>query len=275
MLARPTLSAPAARSRVWNVGASLTSVMLPVSDQNPTRTFPFVNYLLIALNVLVFAGQWFLFSTGGEAAISGLGLVPARFSQNPVGELGALFGSMFLHGSLSHLGGNMLYLYIFGDNVEDAMGHFRYLLFYLACGFIAALAQVVVAPMSTIPMVGASGAIAGALGGYMVLYPRAPITVVNPVPLFWLFFGLFVQVPAWLAIGVWFLPNIFNALVQQSAEGGIAFAAHVGGFLAGILLVRVAVKGRKRIERGRWSGWRAPPRRSARASWSSPSRSWY
>ncbi|HET9929467.1 MAG TPA: rhomboid family intramembrane serine protease [Polyangiaceae bacterium] len=250
--------------------------MLPISDQNPTRTFPFVNYLLIALNVLVFGWQYLLFSTGGEAAVSGLGLVPARFSQNPVGELGNLFASMFMHGSLGHIAGNMLYLYIFGDNVEDAMGHFRYIVFYLACGFIAALAQVVVAPMSPLPMVGASGAIAGALGGYILLYPRAPVTVLNPILPLWLLFGLFFQLPAWLAIGIWFVPNILNALVEESTAGGIAFFAHIGGFVAGMLLVRVATRGRRRIDRGRWSGWRAPPRRPTRGSWSAnTSRSWY
>lgn len=250
--------------------------MLPIGDQNPTRTFPFVNYALIAVNVLVFAWQYLLIAAGGEAAIApGLGLVPARFTLNPLGELGSVFGSMFMHGSVGHLAGNMLYLYIFGDNVEDAMGHVRYVFFYLLCGLVGALAQVAVAPMSTIPMVGASGAIAGVLGGYLVLYPRAPVTVLNPILPLWLFLGLFITLPAWFAIGTWFLPNIWNALVQQSEEGGIAFFAHIGGFVAGMLLVRGAVKGRRRIDRGRWHGWRPPPRAS-RASWSAnTSRSWY
>lgn len=251
--------------------------MFPIGDRNPTRSFPFVNYALIALNVAVFAWQYFLIATGGEAALApGLGLVPARFTLNPVGELGSVFTSMFMHGSVGHLAGNMLYLYIFGDNVEDAMGHARYVLFYLTCGVVAALAQVAMGPTSTIPMVGASGAIAGALGGYLVLYPRAPVTVLNPIPLLWLFFGLFITLPAWFAIGTWFVPNILSALVADTSEGGIAFFAHIGGFVAGMLLVRGAVKGRPRLDRGRWSGWRAPPRRSSRASWSAnTSRSWY
>ena len=181
-----------------------------------------------------------------------------------------------MHGGVGHLAGNMLYLWIFGDNVEDAMGHVRYALFYLACGVIAAFAQVAMDPSSTIPMVGASGAIAGALGGYLILYPRAPVTVINPVPILWLFLGLFITLPAWFAIGTWFLPDILSVLVEQRGEGGIAFFAHIGGFIAGMLLVRRAVKGRPRIDRGRWSGWRPPPRGSSRGSWSAnTSRSWY
>jgi membrane associated rhomboid family serine protease len=239
--------------------------MLPIGDQNPTRSFPFVNYLLIAANVLAFVWDYSVLAAGGEAGIaSGLALVPARFTANPLGELGSVFTSMFMHGGLGHIGGNLLYLYIFGDNVEDAMGHVRYLLFYLCCGVVAALAQVAMDPTSTIPMVGASGAIAGALGAYLVLYPRAPITVVNPVLPLWLLFGIFLTVPAWLAIGIWFLPNIWSVLMQPAAEGGIAFFAHIGGFVAGMLLVRGAVRGRRRIDRGRWSGWRGP----SRPSWS-------
>jgi membrane associated rhomboid family serine protease len=251
--------------------------MLPIGDRNPTRTFPFVNYVLIVTNVLVFAWQFLLIAGGGEAALSpGFGLVPARFTANPIAELGSVFSSMFMHGGVGHLAGNMLYLWIFGDNVEDAMGHVRYALFYLACGVIAAFAQVAMDPSSTIPMVGASGAIAGALGGYLILYPRAPVTVINPVPILWLFLGLFITLPAWFAIGTWFLPNILSVLVEQRSEGGIAFFAHIGGFIAGMLLVRRAVKGRPRIDRGRWSGWRPPPRGSSRGSWSAnTSRSWY
>ncbi|MGC4090686.1 MAG: rhomboid family intramembrane serine protease [Polyangiaceae bacterium] len=247
--------------------------MFPIGDQNPTRTVPFVNYALIAANIAVFVWQYILYATGGEAGMSAdLALVPARFTANPLAGLGMLFTSMFMHGGWGHLGGNMLYLYIFGDNVEDAMGHVRYALFYLACGVGAALAQVGMDPSSTIPMVGASGAIAGALGGYLVLYPRAPITVINPVPLLWLLIGLFVTLPAWLAIGSWFLMNLWNALTQPNGGGGVAFVAHVGGFIVGMLSVRLVVRGRRPIDRGRWTGWRPP----ARSSWSAnSSRSWY
>ncbi|MFZ5895854.1 MAG: rhomboid family intramembrane serine protease [Myxococcota bacterium] len=235
-----------------------------------------MNYVLIVLNVVVFVWQYLLIAAGGEAALTpDLALIPARFTQSPLAEAGSVFTSMFMHGGWGHLAGNMLYLWIFGDNVEDAMGHLRYILFYLMCGVLAALAQVAMDPISTIPMVGASGAIAGALGGYLVLYPRAPVTLLNPVLPLWLFLGLFITVPAWLAISVWFLPNIWNALLQQSSDSGIAFFAHIGGFVAGMLLVRGAVKGRRRIDKGRWTGWRPPPR-AQRPSWSAnTSRSWY
>jgi membrane associated rhomboid family serine protease len=246
--------------------------MLPIGDQNPTRTFPFVNYLFLGLNAAAFAWEFMLLSAGGEAwVIPGYGLVPARFVNDPLGEAFTIFTSMFMHGGLGHLASNMLFLYIFGDNVEDAMGHFRYFFYYLACGVAAALVQVAVGPHSTVPMVGASGAIAGALGGYLVLHPRAPITVLNPVLPLWLFFGIFFVVPAWLMIGFWFLGNLFSGIVGlgDMASGGVAFFAHIGGFVAGLLLVRGAVGGRKPPDRGRWDGWR-PPNRPARA-WSSRS----
>ncbi|HLV67685.1 MAG TPA: rhomboid family intramembrane serine protease [Polyangiaceae bacterium] len=235
--------------------------MLPIGDQNPTRGTPFVNYLLLFANIAAFVWQYLLISAGGEAwVIPGYGLVPTRFVADPTGEAFTILTSMFMHGGFGHLAGNMLYLYIFGDNVEDAMGHFRYLAFYLLCGIGAGLAQVAIGPDSTIPMVGASGAIAGTLGGYMVLYPRAPITLLNPVPLLWLFFGLFIVLPAWLVIGMWFIWNLLSGVGQlgMADAGGVAFFAHVGGFIAGMLLVRSMVV--RRIERGRWTGWRPPPR---------------
>jgi membrane associated rhomboid family serine protease len=240
--------------------------MLPIGDQNPTRTFPFVNYLLLAANILAFVWQFMLIAAGGEAwVIPGYGLVPSRMMNDPTGEAFTLFTSMFMHGGLAHLGGNMLYLYVFGDNVEDAMGHFRYLLFYLACGVAAGLVQVAIGPSSKLPMVGASGAIAGVLGGYIVLFPKAPITVLNPVPLMWLFFGFFLVLPAWLEIGIWFVWNLMSGIQSLGGVegGGVAFFAHVGGFVAGMLLIRGAVGGRKRLEHRNWSGWR-PPARAAR-----------
>jgi membrane associated rhomboid family serine protease len=250
--------------------------MLPIGDQNPTRTFPFVNYLFLGLNIAAFVWQFMLLSAGGEAwLIPGYGLVPARFTNDPPGEAFTIFTSMFMHGGLGHLASNMLFLYIFGDNVEDAMGHFRYFIYYLTCGVAAALVQVGVGPSSTVPMVGASGAIAGALGGYLVLHPRAPITILNPLPLLWLFFGLFFVIPAWLMIGLWFLGNLFSGIMGlgDMASGGVAFFAHIGGFVAGLLLVRPAVGARKPRDRGNWSGWRPPPRQER--AWSSRgSRSW-
>jgi membrane associated rhomboid family serine protease len=193
----------------------------------------------------------------------------------PISPVWTLLTCIFLHGGWLHFLGNMWFLYIFGDNVEDAMGHLRYFFYYLACGVAAALVQVAVGPHSTVPMVGASGAIAGALGGYLVLHPRAPITVLNPMPLLWLFFGIFFVVPAWLMIGLWFLGNLFSGIVGlgDMASGGVAFFAHIGGFVAGLLLVRGAVGGRKPPDRGRWDGWRAPSR-PARGWSSRSSRSW-
>lgn len=235
--------------------------MLPIGDQNPTRTTPIVNYLLLTANIGAFAYQYLLIAAGGEAWVfPGYGLVPTRFVNDPAGEAFTLFTSMFMHGGIAHLVSNMLYLYIFGDNVEDAMGHLRYLVFYVACGVAAGLMQVVIGPNSTLPMVGASGAIAGVLGGYMVLYPLAPIKLLNPIPLLWLFFGLFIELPAWMVAGMWFLWNLLSGVGQLGAEegGGVAFFAHVGGFLAGLLLVKSAASDRDLTGARRWSGWRPP-----------------
>lgn len=242
--------------------------MLPIGDHNPTRTTPLVNYFLLAANVLAFFWQYLLIAAGGEAwLIPGYGLVATRFMADPLGEGFTLFTSMFMHGGWGHLAGNMLYLYIFGDNVEDAMGHVRYAAYYLTCGVVAGLVQVAIGPSSQVPMVGASGAIAGVLGGYMVLYPRAPITLLNPILPLWLILGLFIVLPAWLVIGMWFLWNLMSGVGQLGMEGagGIAFFAHVGGFVGGMLLIRGMIRGRGRPDRGRWSGWRSPPRyRSSR-----------
>jgi membrane associated rhomboid family serine protease len=187
--------------------------------------------------------------------VPGYGLVPTRLLNDPTGEAFTIFTSMFMHGGWAHLGGNMLFLYIFGDNVEDAVGHVRYILFYLASGLGAAGAQILVDPISTIPMVGASGAIAGVLGAYLVLYPRAPVTV---------FFGfLFLVFPAWLVVGEWFLWNLLLAFRSIGVErgGGVAFFAHIGGFIVGMVLIRPALAGRRRVKAERWHGWRPPPKR--------------
>jgi membrane associated rhomboid family serine protease len=235
--------------------------MLPIGDNNPTRTTPFVNHVLLVANLLAFALQQWLSEGGGAAwLVPGYGLVPTRFLYDPPGEAFTLFTSMFMHGGIAHLVGNLLFLHIFGDNVEDAMGHFRYLVFYLVCGVAAGLVQVAMGPHSTIPMVGASGAIAGVLGGYMVLYPFAPIKLLNFPPL-WFFLGLFIELPAWLVTGLWFLWNLVSGVGRLGTDGGggVAFFAHVGGFVAGLLLVRAAMSGRTRAPgRWRWSGLRPP-----------------
>ncbi len=236
--------------------------MLPIGDRNPTRTTPVVNYCLLALNVVVYYLQYEITSEGGEAwLVPGYGLVPSRLTQDLPGEAFTIFTSMFMHGGLLHLGGNLLFLYIFGDNVEDSIGHFRYVAFYLLSGIGAGVAQVATNPASQLPMVGASGAIAGVLGAYMVLYPRAPITVLNPPPLGF-FMGFFIVVPAWFVIGAWFVVQLLSGVGTLGAleTGGVAFFAHVGGFLSGLLLVRPLHLGRPRYERGRWTGWHPPER---------------
>jgi membrane associated rhomboid family serine protease len=237
--------------------------MLPISDQNPTRTTPFVNYALIAANLLAFAIEYIWIVAQGEGfVVSGYGLVPARIAADPAGEAFTILSSMFMHGGFAHLGGNMLFLWIFGDNVEDALGHMRYLFFYFACGVSAAAAQVLTDTSSHAPMVGASGAIAGVLGAYALLYPRAPVTVINPVPLFWFVFGIFIVLPAWMVIGAWFLVNLSGALSAFGfgATGGTAFFAHMGGFIAGVVLVKPLLSGRRPPDLGRFTSFRRPER---------------
>jgi membrane associated rhomboid family serine protease len=246
-------------------------VLLPVRDHLPTRTVPFFNYLLIAANVGVFVLQAMPAEVGRpDVSIETWGLVPARLFAQPLVGIETVFTSMFMHGGLLHLGGNMLFLWIFGDNVEDALGHLRYLVFYLLGGLGAAAAQVLMAPGSTIPMVGASGAIASVLAAYVLLYPGSPITVFNPIPILWLFFGFFVFFPAWLVIGLWFLLNLGDALVgtanaANAARGGVAFMAHVGGFVAGVFLLQLFMAGRPRMDDyARWQQW---ARRRQRGAW--------
>jgi len=167
--------------------------MVPLRDINPVRITPIVNYLLIAGNVAAF-----LYMNSLPAWYeTGYALVPTRIAADPLGEAFTIFTSMFMHANLMHIAGNLWFLWIFGDNVEDAMGHLRYLFFYLFGGVAAAVVQMAMTAGSPIPMVGASGAIAAVTGAYMLLYPRAPILVLNPVPLLWLFWGLTFVVPAW------------------------------------------------------------------------------
>ena len=219
--------------------------MIPLRDIIPSRTTPVVTIALIVVNVLVFLYE---LSLGRDVDAFTLywGLVPAAFSWVTV------LTSMFLHGGILHVAGNMLYLWIFGDNVEDRMGHGRFLVFYLLCGVAAALAQTITAPDSLVPMVGASGAIAGVMGAYFVLYPKSRI--VTLVPLF--FFFQIIEVPAILFLGIWFLMQFVSGLgsivtVAARSTGGIAFWAHVAGFVAGISGVVVF----RRPERQRVEWW--------------------
>lgn len=211
--------------------------MIPLKDNIRSRTFPIVNLLLIAGNVFGFAKE--LLQPNAPAFLAFLNawsLVPSRLIRFPEQAWVTVFSSMFLHGSWLHLIGNMLYLWIFGDNVEDRLGHRRYLLFYLLCGTLAAVAQAALFPSSTTPMIGASGAIAGVLGAYFLLYPKAKIMTAVPI---WIFIRV-VELPAIFFLGFWFLIQAFQswgALGGVAAGGGVAWWAHAGGFLAGGVLV--------------------------------------
>jgi len=237
--------------------------MIPIRDDNPRRTWPVVNTALIVLNVAVWLVEWTLLRGGASSVILGFGLVPARFLSDPAGDAHTLLSSMFMHGGWEHLLGNLLFLYIFGDNVEDALGHGRYLAFYLASGLAAAAAQIGIDPTSVVPMVGASGAIAGVLGAYLVLYPRAPIVVLNPILPLWFLFGAVLVFPAWLVVGEWFLWNLTRGIASIGArsQGGVAFFAHLGGFVLGLLAVRPAMFGRAPRSVRRWHGFRPPSER--------------
>jgi membrane associated rhomboid family serine protease len=256
-------------------------LILPVRDHLPTRSVPFVHYAIIAANIAVFVLEWTTISAGAsqvdrseiaEQMVRTWGLVPRQLFVNPVTGIETVFTSMFMHnpGDLLHIGGNMLFLWIFGDNVEDAMGHVRYLFFYLAGGVCAAAAQVLVSPMSNIPLIGASGAISAVLAAYAFLYPRSPITVVNPLfpPIGWFILGLFLQFPAWLVILAYFLLNLFDAFVMNPANGGTAFMAHVGGFIGGAILLGLFMAGRERMDDyARWQRWAERRRREERDQW--------
>jgi membrane associated rhomboid family serine protease len=225
-----------------------------------------INYGIIAANIAVFVLQLPALEAGALHELEPWYLTPRNLFVDPLGALPTVFTSMFMHGSLGHIAGNMLFLWIFGDNVEDAMGHVRYLLFYLLGGVCAAAAQVLADPMSRVPMVGASGAISAVLAAYVFLYPRSPITVINPIPILWLFWGLFLYFPAWLVIGEYFVVNLYDALVIKQ-QGGVAFMAHVGGFVGGALLWGPFMAGRERMgEYARWQKW-AQRRQRQRDGW--------
>jgi len=215
--------------------------MLPLKDELPLRRIPFVNVILILLNILVFIWQVSL-PPREQVQVYQLALIPAQVTQGITpDDFFHILTSMFMHGGLAHIGGNMLYLWIFGDNVEDAMGHARYLFFYLFGGFLASAAHILTNPYSTVPTVGASGAIAAVLGAYLVLYPRARVLTVVA-------FGFFLRltmIPASIVLGLWFLLQLFQGVFSLGMPpdmGGVAFWAHIGGFVAGLFLGRVLAK---------------------------------
>ncbi|SPH24706.1 Rhomboid protease GluP [Defluviimonas aquaemixtae] len=206
--------------------------MFPIRDHNPSERTPYVVYALIAANVAAYLLQ--LPYTGSERAMLAFwrdwAMIPVVVTQS--GELHGIFTSMFLHAGLLHLAGNMLFLWIFGDNMEDQLGHLGFLLFYLAGGVAAALAHIAANPASVVPTVGASGAIGAVLGGYLLFFPRARIDVLL---IFIVFFRVF-AIPAWTMLGLWFAMQIFGGLGTPTQGGGVAYWAHAGGFIAGILL---------------------------------------
>ncbi len=207
--------------------------MFPFRDHNPSESTPYVTWALIIANILIFISYSGLSS---EPRLLGQfystwGIVPFEVAQGRAGT--TLLTSMFLHGGLLHLGGNMLFLWIFGDNLEDALGRFRFLGFYLICGLGAGLLQVAVAPYSTVPVVGASGAVAGVMGGYLLLYPRAKIDVL----LVLIIYIRVIPVAAWMMLGLWLGMQLFGGFAETGNEGGVAYWAHVGGFVVGFILV--------------------------------------
>lgn len=234
--------------------------MIPLRDDQPTFSTPFINYFLIALNSLIYLWELSVEMQSPRALnafVNQFGLIPhhavavltSHGHFDPASAFVPIFTSMFLHASFMHVAGNMLFLWIFGDNVEDFLGHFKYLVFYLTSGVAAAFTQILVNPSSRLPTVGASGAIAGVLGAYFILYPRARVLVWFP-PIF-----LF-HVPAWLMLGYWFLYQFFSGTVTVIAEtaqqGGVAFWAHIGGFAAGVILIKVFPERPHRYRYGTW-----------------------
>ncbi len=205
--------------------------MFPIGDDNSARrSVPLVTYALIALNVLFF----FVELSGGDAFIGKWAFVPSRFLANPAADFLTLFTSMFMHGGWVHLGGNMLYLWIFGDNVEDRLGQVKFLVFYLLCGIAATFTQLAFSIGSNIPNLGASGAIAGVLGAYLVMFPQGSVRVLMGRGI--------IPMPALIVIGLWFVLQFFSGIdsITSTADtGGVAYMAHVGGFVAGFVLTYI------------------------------------
>ena len=222
--------------------------MIPLHDKNPTEITPFFTIGLILINVAVFVYQISL-GEHGQRLVVEFGAIPwelTHFSNHPdsvvVPPALSILSSMFLHGGFMHIGGNMLYLWIFGNNIEDAMGHGRFIAFYLICGLIAAAGHVFSGPNSLVPMIGASGAISGVLGAYLILYPHARVTTL--IILGW--FIRLTEIPAIVLLGFWFLLQLVNSMMTSTEGGGVAWYAHIGGFLAGMILVSFFKRRRKR-----------------------------
>lgn len=219
--------------------------MIPFRDNNPSRTLPFFTFMIIALNVGIFVFSLFV---GLSSMARVYGAVPASLlsfsTVQPIGPVTSIFTSMFLHAGLMHLAGNMLYLWIFADNVEDRMGHIGFLIFYLIGGAVAAYSHALFSHNSTMPMVGASGAISAVLGAYVYMFPRAKVDML-------VFFGFFfqvIQLPALIVIGFWAIIQIVSGLLDSGSGGGVAWFAHIGGFLYGLIVARILLPKRRRTE---------------------------
>ena len=224
--------------------------MIPLRDDNPRRSVPVVTYALVALNVLGFLWELSL-GRNLDRALFNVAFIPARFwiPGYWVSDILTIVASMFLHGGFLHIGSNMLYLWIFGDNVEDRLGKFRFIVFYFACGFLATYAHAFFSPTSNIPAIGASGAIAGVLGAYLILYPHARVMTLIPI----FFFITVREIPAVIILGIWFVLQIFSGVgslgVRDAQDmGGVAYWAHIGGFVAGMLMIFL-LGGKRRVER--------------------------
>ncbi len=215
--------------------------MIPLHDDNPTTIKPLLTVVFIVACLLVFLWQLSLGARGFEMAVYRLGVIPAALLGDKTlpPELAlvpptlTVFTSMFMHGGWMHLIGNMLYLWIFGNNIEDSMGHVRFVIFYLLCGVAAVFAQALPNADSTIPMIGASGAISGVLGAYLLLFPRAHVLVLIPL-------GVYMRtmrLPAMVVLGFWFVLQLVNSVLADPGKGGVAFGAHIGGFIAGMVLL--------------------------------------
>jgi membrane associated rhomboid family serine protease len=241
--------------------------VIPLKDENPTEITPFVTMLIIALNVVV----WFLVQGAGSESM--LRASVAHFGTYPCELTGvcsahawstgwaSLLTSMFMHGGWEHIIGNMLFLWVFGNNIEDSMGHLRFVVFYLVCGLAAGLAHVVLSPASDLPTVGASGAISGIMGAYIVLYPRAKVRTWVPPIFLW-------NLPAWVLLGWWFVVQLLGGLSAQGnpgESGGVAVWAHVGGFVAGLALIHLFRD--RTLVRAKRAGVVLPPDEVARHEW--------
>jgi len=206
--------------------------MFPIRDHNPSDRTAYVTYMLLAVNILVFLSYAAAFDDPNRLGevFGNWALIPSEISRG--NQLHTLITHMFLHGGFMHLAGNMLFLWIFGDNMEDEMGHLGFLVFYLAVGLAAGLAQYITEPYSDVPLVGASGAIAGVMGGYLLLFPRAKVDILF---IFVIFFKIW-PIPAWVMLGLWFALQLSNGVAISAGEAGVAYWAHAGGFIVGLVL---------------------------------------